>query len=278
MGVVDRNANNRQRLIRQSQRLKGSLSTSGITSSLIVTAPLDTASGSLAIDLLAAGGITTNSLQLTIKLDPTNPGLALTTTGLKVILSDSSLALAVGGLSIAAGGVSLAKLGVLTTRGDLLGHDNTTNHVRVPVGSDTQVLTADSTQTAGVKWAAPAAYAPPLTTKGDIFAFSTTNARFPIGVSNGLVLTTDSTQTFGFKWATPLQRIFNEVPSGTVNGTNPTFTLAHSPASGTSSILLSVNGVIQTPTTQYTISGATITFQVGAIPIVSDSILATYEY
>ncbi len=40
----------------------------------------------------------------------------------------------------------------------------------------------------------------PLTTKGDIWGYSTTDARLPVG-SNGQVLTVDSAQTFGFKWA-----------------------------------------------------------------------------
>lgn len=41
----------------------------------------------------------------------------------------------------------------------------------------------------------------PLTTKGDLFGFSTANARIPVG-SNGQVLTADSTQTLGVKWGT----------------------------------------------------------------------------
>lgn len=41
----------------------------------------------------------------------------------------------------------------------------------------------------------------PLTTKGDILVYSTTNTREPIG-ADGTVLTADSTQTTGMKWAT----------------------------------------------------------------------------
>lgn len=42
----------------------------------------------------------------------------------------------------------------------------------------------------------------PLTTKGDLFGYSTVNARVPIG-TNGQVLTADSTQALGLKWDNP---------------------------------------------------------------------------
>jgi len=42
----------------------------------------------------------------------------------------------------------------------------------------------------------------PLTTKGDVYGFSTVDARIPVG-ANDTVLTADSTQALGVKWATP---------------------------------------------------------------------------
>ena len=42
----------------------------------------------------------------------------------------------------------------------------------------------------------------PLTTKGDLYGFSTLDARVPIGTNNQ-VLTADSAQALGLKWATP---------------------------------------------------------------------------
>jgi hypothetical protein len=52
-------------------------------------------------------------------------------------------------------GSSAATVSPLTTKGDLLGFS--TVRARIPVGTDTHVLTADSSQTLGVKWAAAAA-------------------------------------------------------------------------------------------------------------------------
>ena len=44
--------------------------------------------------------------------------------------------------------------------------------------------------------------ASPLTTKGDLYGYSTSDTRIPIG-ANATVLTADSTETLGLKWATP---------------------------------------------------------------------------
>lgn len=58
--------------------------------------------------------------------------------------------------------------------------------------------------------------ASPLTTKGDVWGYSSADARIPIG-SDGQVLTADSTQTLGLKWAA----------AGA--GTGPSFTTGSSP-------------------------------------------------
>jgi hypothetical protein len=105
-------------------------------------------------------------------------------------------------------------LNALTTKGDLYVY-NGSSLVRQGVGSNNQVLTADSAQANGIKWAA-LANTTELTTKGDILSYSSTAGRLPVG-TNGQVLIADSTQTFGIKWGTPATNI----PKGTIVAWSP---------------------------------------------------------
>lgn len=69
----------------------------------------------------------------------------------------------------------------------------------------------------------------------------------------------------------------NEVPSGTINSINDTFTLANTPIAGSQHLYK--NGVRQNPGggLDYTISTATITFLAGNIPQTSDVLLVDYR-
>ena len=60
----------------------------------------------------------------------------------------------------------------------------------------------------------------PLTTKGDLYGYSTLDARIPIGTNNQ-VLTADSAQALGLKWATPASGGgLTVIATGTLSGTS----------------------------------------------------------
>lgn len=85
---------------------------------------------------------------------------------------------------------------LLTTKGDL--YTRSTVNARLGVGTNGQLLSADSTQVTGLKWInAPATS--PLTTKGDIYTYSTTNAKLSVGTT-GQILSADPTQATGLRW------------------------------------------------------------------------------
>lgn len=97
--------------------------------------------------------------------------------------------------------------GVVTTKGDLLAATAAGTLERQAVGSNDQVLVADSAQATGMKWAAVpglSAYVPLATVdaKGDLLVGSANDTldNLPVG-TNGYVLTADSAQATGVKWA-----------------------------------------------------------------------------
>jgi hypothetical protein len=67
-----------------------------------------------------------------------------------------------------------------------------------------------------------------------------------------------------------------EVPGGTVNGSNATFTLANAP-NPAASLELFRNGLAQNPSADYTLTGSTVQFLTGAIPQPGDTLLAWYR-
>ena len=108
-----------------------------------------------------------------------------------------------------AGGFAAVKLGggggggggslvsPLTTKGDVWGFSTT--DARVAVGSNGQVLTADSSQSRGVSWQTPGSST--LTTKGDLLTrTSSALARLAVGATNGMRLAARSGETTGLLW------------------------------------------------------------------------------
>jgi hypothetical protein len=86
-----------------------------------------------------------------------------------------------------------------TTLGDIEYRSSSANtNTRLPIGTTGQVLAV----VGGVPAWATTADQTPLTTKGDIFTFTTVDARLGVG-ANGTVLTADSAEATGLKWVAP---------------------------------------------------------------------------
>lgn len=64
---------------------------------------------------------------------------------------------------------------------------------------------------------------PPLTTKGDVYGFSTVPTRVPVG-TDGQVLTADSSASTGLAWATPASGSMTSIATGTLSGATVSIT------------------------------------------------------
>jgi len=103
-------------------------------------------------------------------------------------------------------------------------------------------------------------------TRGDVFAVEiTAKTGSPQEISGSLEVT--PTGASGAQY-------IGETPSGSINGSNQNFTLAHTLLSGTLAVYL--NGMRQKVTDDYTITSSTV-FQMVTAPLTGDKIIVDYQ-
>jgi hypothetical protein len=138
-----------------------------------------------------------------------------------------------------------------TTLGDIAYSSATANtSTRLPIGTTGQVLAVSG----GVPAWTTTADVTPLTTKGDLFTFTTVDARLGIGANN-TVLTADSAEATGMKWAAPsgsgkVLQVVNGVTSTAVDSSSTSYvdtnlTATITPTLSTSKILVLIAQKVQ---------------------------------
>jgi hypothetical protein len=112
---------------------------------------------------------------------------------------------------------------------------------------DTDVIQVYS----GSAWVTKSGGSSPLTTKGDLYTYSTTDARLPVG-TNGYTLVADSAEATGLKWAAPaggggkVLQVVQATYSTVTSSSSSTFadtglTASITPSSATSKVLVMVS-------------------------------------
>lgn len=136
--------------------------------------------------------------------------------------------------------------GIVTTKGDLIVATGNASVVRQGVGSNNQVLMADSAQADGVKWADEATAT--LTTTGDILYASAANtlARRAIGSTGDVLTVSGGVPT----WATPSSGSMTLLSTTTLSGSSTTIS---SISASYTDLFVEIYGISNATAASYTI-------------------------
>lgn len=218
-------------------------------------------SGALTASQLIIGGgagvtpstLAAGSQYQVLTMGATNPGYGAVNLAQSAAIT-GALPIGNGGTGQITKAAAFDALSPMTTGGDLIYGGASGTGTRLANGTAGYLLQSNGTTLAPTWVAAPTTS--PLTTKGDLYGYTSTNARVPIG-TDGYVLTADAASTPGLKWAAPLGATATvDVFSGT--GSQTAFTLSIAPVSVNNTEVY-ISGVYQQKAT-YSVSSTTLTF------------------
>lgn len=162
----------------------------------------------------------------------------------------------------------------ITKTGTQLSRPAITGDVSISTGSNAATVTklngtSLASLSTGLLKNTTATGVPTIATSGTDYAPATSGSSLLKGNGAGGF----STATAGTDYIALSDFVFGEVPSGTIDGTNATFTLANTPLSGTPVLLILNGDVLQSGSgNDFTISGATITMLL--VPRSGDKLIA----
>lgn len=113
-------------------------------------------------------------------------------------------------------------------------------------------------------------------TSGQVYIASAGGVLTPVTLSGDATVSAAGVLTLAATVLKASSYVPRETPTGTVNGVNPTFTLAFTPIAGTESVF--VQGIMMEPGAgnDYTISGAVITMLTTSIPATGERLRVSY--
>lgn len=149
--------------------------------------------------------------------------------------------------------------GLLTTKGDILSYS--TEEIRVAVGSNGKILTADSTTTSGLDFGAG-----PLTTKGDLLTATAADTPVRVAVgSNGQAVVADSNLTNGFGWDVPALRSYLAGLTLSTAGSSATMSIAAGMATDDTAVKMMTLAAFTKTTASWTVGTGNGCIDTGAI-------------
>lgn len=162
-----------------------------------------------------------DDVEYAVAVNPTLQRVLLSSDGQSLVSGDGTI------IEIGGGGGSVAADTIWDAKGDLAGGTGANTAARLPIGADTYVLTADSAEATGMKWAAPSGGG--VTVLGPYATAAALETAYPAASNSEAFATVGASAPYTLYWSDGSAWILS------VARANPLVTIASSGASFTQS-------------------------------------------